>query len=137
MFNLTFNIKNTGSSTIVNINNCNTVRYSRIISIDTLIDIYGVPDVIKIDVEGGSEYSVIKSFRPNNLKNLPVICFTFTSDLLFSITYLESIGFNSWYIQNEENEECYNVNELYQQINKMVPKEYQCVIWCKHQPRSL
>ena len=68
------------------------------ITLDKLIETYGVPDLIKIDVEGG-EYDVISSLsRP-----VPLLCFEWASEMseVFHscIDHLSGLGFTRFYIQ--------------------------------------
>lgn len=64
---------------------------SPVISLDKLIEKYGVPDLLKIDVEGG-EYSCIKSLT----RKVKMICFEWaaeTHDITNScIDYLYDLG---------------------------------------------
>lgn len=71
------------------------------ISIDRLIDIYGLPDLIKIDVEG-AEHIVVKALT----KKVPVLCFEWASEWILQneevINYLVSIGFSKFTVQYED-----------------------------------
>lgn len=70
---------------------------AKTIRLDTLIEQYGKPDLIKIDVEG-AEYLVISSLT----QKINTICFEWTQE--FSsiakdcIKYLSSIGFTKFYV---------------------------------------
>ena len=72
------------------------------ISLDNIIEIYGSPDLIKIDTEGG-EYSTIKSLT----KKVDNLCFEWaseTKEINFNcLDYLEELGFNFFYLQMEDN----------------------------------
>jgi FkbM family methyltransferase len=71
------------------------------ITIDKLIEIYGMPDLIKIDVESG-EYDCISSLNTKN--NL--LCFEWSSefsDISFKcIDHLEKLGYTKFYIQDKD-----------------------------------
>ena len=72
------------------------------ITLDKLIEIYGVPDLIKIDVECG-EYLTISSL---SIKT-PKICFEWASemnDITFKcLDHLSELGFEKYYIQYCDN----------------------------------
>jgi FkbM family methyltransferase len=72
------------------------------ITLDKLVELYGVPDLIKIDVEG-YEHNVLLSLT----KKVPKICFEWAeekeSEMLKSIEYLHKIGFTKFHIQFEDN----------------------------------
>jgi FkbM family methyltransferase len=69
------------------------------ISIDKLIEHYGLPDLIKIDVEGG-EYDCIVSLT----QKVNLLCFEWASEMntitINCIDYLFKLGFTEYYIQN-------------------------------------
>lgn len=71
------------------------------ITIDELIKIYGIPELIKIDVEGG-EYECIKSLT----KKVKMICFEWaseTNNISFEcLDYLYQLGFRNFYIQFQD-----------------------------------
>jgi FkbM family methyltransferase len=72
------------------------------ISLDYLIETYGMPELIKIDVEGAEE-SVINSLS----QKVNLICFEWASEwkdsLKRCIDRLVYLGFTRFYIQNEDN----------------------------------
>ena len=79
-----------------------TTITAQCISIDELIQLYGIPSLIKIDVEGG-EFNTIKSLT----SKVDTLCFEWTSEAE-SIThncldYLETIGFTEFFIQMHDN----------------------------------
>jgi FkbM family methyltransferase len=107
------------------------------ITLDKLIEIYGIPDLIKIDVVLG-EFSVISSLH----QKVPLICFNWFSEfneISFNcLDYLLTLGFNNFYIQYEDkydfkpNDNEYNSIELIKdELNKTIPKEHWGMIWCK------
>ncbi len=73
-----------------------------VISLDILIDNYGTPDLLKIDVEG-AENIVLKSLT----QKVPVLCFEWAAEWrsknLECISYLSSIGYTNFAIQIEDN----------------------------------
>lgn len=112
----------------------NTIQ-CKTISIDKLIEIYGIPELIKVDVEGG-EFDCISSLtqRVNN------ICFEWaseTNDITFKcLDYLENLGYTEFVIQFEDN---YTYRPLFykdknfvmEQLNKTTPKNEWGMIWAK------
>lgn len=71
------------------------------VSLDFLISQYGIPELIKIDVEG-YEYNVLQSLT----KKVPLLCFEWAeekkTEILQSIEYLHSLGFTEFQIQMED-----------------------------------
>jgi len=107
------------------------------ISIDNLIEQYGFPDLIKIDVEGG-EYECISSLT----KKIEIICFEWaseTNDITFKcIDYLFNLGYTQYYIQNSDNylfrpqeNEYYDINIIKTKLSNTIPKQDWGMIWCK------
>ena len=105
------------------------------ISIDKLIQYYGVPELIKIDVEGG-EFECITSLtqKVNN------ICFEWaseTNNITFKcLDYLQNLGFNEFSIQFDDNylyrpSSYTNINNIKQLLNKTTPKIDWGMIWTK------
>jgi FkbM family methyltransferase len=108
----------------------------RTISIDKLIDIYGMPDLIKIDVES-AEYECIKSLS----KKCITLCFEWVSEYLCNIfnclNYLYKLGYRNFYIQMNNDEytfvptEYYTIEKTKEILNKTTPKNEWGMIWCK------
>lgn len=107
------------------------------ITIDNLIKNYGVPELIKIDVEGG-EYECIKSLTIK----VNQICFEWaseTNDITFKcLNYLKELGFKEFYVQNEDNylfrpneNEYYDIDNTFKILNNSTPKVDWGMIWCK------
>jgi FkbM family methyltransferase len=104
------------------------------ISIDTLIDRYGIPDLIKIDVEGAEEL-VVKSLT----KKVKCICFEWAAewkdDICRTIDILFALGFTQFHIQNEDHYDYkpsdyeFSVTECKEQINMKIPKVDWGMIW--------
>ena len=112
-----------------NVINCKTI------TIDKLIQEYGTPELIKIDVEGG-EFECLSSLT-QKVKN---ICFEWaseTNDITFKcLHYLESLGYADFAIQLQDH---YNYRpQFYKDItivkeylNKTTPKKEWGMIWAK------
>jgi FkbM family methyltransferase len=104
-------------------------------TIDKLIEQYGLPDLIKIDVEGG-EFECLKSLtqKVNN------ICFEWaseTNDITFNcLDYLNNLGYTEFALQYEDNylfrPQLYTtLNDVKEQVNKTTPKNEWGMIWAK------
>lgn len=103
------------------------------IKIDNLIHQYGIPDLIKIDVEGG-ELECLLSLT----KKMKTICFEWaseTNDITFKcIDYLESLGYTNFAIQFEDN---YTYRPTFYRdaitvknaLNQTTPKKEWGMIW--------
>lgn len=111
--------------------------YCKTIKLDTLIQKYGVPDLIKIDVEGG-EYECISSLT----KKVNTLCFewaTEVNDTTFKcLDHLQNLGFTKYYIQNADNytfrpqeEQYYDITEVKNLLLKTTLKVDWGMIWCK------
>lgn len=105
------------------------------ISIDKLIEIYGIPELIKIDVEGG-ELECLLSLT----KKVNYICFEWaseTNDITFKcLDYLESLGYNEFAIQNQDDytyrpQFFRDINVAKEYLTKTMPKNEWGMIWTK------
>jgi len=105
------------------------------ITIDSLIDTYGVPDLIKIDVEGG-EYGCVSSLN----QKINMLCFEWASevnDITFKcLDHLYALGFRDFYLQFEDNyvfrpNEYYGIEVLKSKLHNTTPKEEWGMVWCK------
>ena len=112
-----------------NIIKCKTIK------IDKLIEEYGIPELIKIDVEGG-EFECLSSLtqKVNNL------CFEWaseTNNITFKcLDYLESLGYNDFSIQLEDNytyrPQFYrSITVVKEQLIRTTPKKEWGMIWAK------
>jgi len=99
----------------------------RTISLDGLITKHGVPDLIKVDVEGG-EYECIHSLS-QKVKNL---CFEWASETNYitfkCLDYLQSLGYDKFYVQYEDaytfRPSSYtSIDTVRQQLNNTTPKK--------------
>jgi len=106
------------------------------ITLDKLIEQYGLPDLLKIDVEGG-EYNCIKSLS----QKVPVLCFEWaieTSDIVFnSANHLTTLGFSKFYIQHNDDygfrpsdEQYFDLETLTNQFQSFGELAWG-MIWCK------
>jgi FkbM family methyltransferase len=105
------------------------------ITIDKLIEIYGIPDLIKIDVEGG-EYECISSLT----KKVDQLCFEWASEVneitFKCLDYLFTLGFTQFYLQFTDEYtfrpvEHYDINIVKDKLNNTIPKHDWGMIWCK------
>lgn len=105
------------------------------ITIDKLIEEYGKPELIKIDVEGG-EFECLSSLT----QKINHLCFEWASEtnhITFNcIDYLQSLGYNEFAIQFEDNylyrPQCYtNIDIVKEQLHKTTPKKEWGMIWAK------
>jgi FkbM family methyltransferase len=107
------------------------------ITIDKLIEQYGMPDLIKIDVEGG-EYECITSLT----QKVQMLCFEWASEtnvITFKcIDYLLNLGYTQFYIQNGDNylfrpqdNDFYDIYTIKTKLSNTIPKEDWGMIWCK------
>ncbi len=107
------------------------------ISIDNLIEQYGMPELIKIDVEGG-EYECIQSLT----QKVNLICFEWASEtnsITFNcIDYLFTLGYTQYYIQNAdeytfrpEDKDYYDISTIKTKLSATIPKKDWGMIWCK------
>jgi FkbM family methyltransferase len=107
------------------------------IGIDNLIETYGLPELIKIDVEGG-EYECISSLT----QKIDLLCFEWASETneitIKCIDYLFVLGFTQYYIQNEDNyifrpqhNDFYDITTVKTKLSNTIPKQDWGMIWCK------
>jgi len=107
------------------------------ISIDKLVKIYGIPDLIKIDVES-AELECIKSMS----KKYNDVCFKWASEFLDNtfnrLNHVYKLGYRKFYIQMNNDEYTFRPNENdYFDIQKVkeilcrtMPKHELGIIWC-------
>jgi FkbM family methyltransferase len=104
------------------------------ISIDTLVDLYGTPDLIKIDVEGAEDIVLHSLTRKCNM-----ICFEWASEMN-AVTYnclnhLVKLGYTKFAVQNEDSytyrpAEFTDVDTIRAYLFKTIPKHDWGMIWC-------
>lgn len=108
-------------------------------TIDSLVDQYGVPDLLKIDVEG-AEYEVLKSLtRP-----VPLLCFEWASETSLiteqCLNYLIELGYTNFDLQFRDSYTYYpdsfeSESYIKEMLKKMTPREEWGMIWAKYVPR--
>jgi FkbM family methyltransferase len=105
------------------------------ITIDKLIDTYGVPELIKIDVEGG-EFEVVSSLSTK----VNQLCFEWASelnDITFKcLDHLYSLGFKEFFVQFSDSytyrPTTYNtINEVKDILSKTEPKNHWGMLWAR------
>jgi len=119
---------------------CNIDKFEEItvntMTIDKMISIYGEPDLIKIDVEGG-EYQCVKSLT----KKVSNLCFEWASemnDVSFDcLDHLQTLGFYHFEIQFQDNYTYRPLNfnksidDIKHMLSQTTPKVEWGMIWCK------
>ena len=123
-----------GGASRFNVNYTETI--CKTISIDKLVELYGIPDLIKIDVES-AEYECLKSMK----QKYNSLCFEWVSeflDIIFNcLNYLYKLGYRNFYIQLNNDEYTFAPNEYYtiektkEILNNTTPQNEWGMIWCK------
>jgi FkbM family methyltransferase len=114
----------------------NTIK-CKTISIDKLIKIYGIPELIKIDVEGG-EFECISSLT----QKVKLLCFEWASETnmitLNCIEHLLNLGYTQYYIQYQDNylfrpkdNDFYDIYTIRTNLSNTIPKKHWGMIWCR------
>jgi FkbM family methyltransferase len=112
-----------------NVIKCKTIK------LDNLIEKYGSPELIKIDVEGG-EFESLSSLT-QKVKN---ICFEWASETnnvtLLCLDHLSKLGYNKFAIQYEDNYTYRpylytNIDVIKEILNKTTPKKEWGMIWAR------
>jgi FkbM family methyltransferase len=116
----------------------NYTKYNEIkcktITIDSLINLYGIPDLIKVDVEGG-EYECISSLT----QKVDILCFEWASEVnnitIKCLDYLYSLEFTKFFIQNGDDysfrpTEFYDINICKNKLSQTIPKQDWGMLWC-------
>jgi FkbM family methyltransferase len=117
--------------------NCNyKTTFSKTITLDKLIEQYGIPELIKIDVES-AEYYCIKSLT----KKVNNLCFEWASEnldmILNSLNYLFKLGFREFNIQMNSDDynfvpnNYYSLSYIKQILLKTTPKYDWGMIHCR------
>lgn len=107
------------------------------ITLDKLIQQYGLPELIKIDVEGG-EYECISSLT-QKVKSLCIEWASETNTITFKcIDYLNNLGYTEYYIQmgddyifRPKDNDFYDINTLKTKLLKTTPKQDWGMMWCR------
>jgi len=105
-----------------------------VVSLDTLIATHGLPDMLKIDVEG-AEDSVLRSLSSKP----PVVCFEYASEMLSvtvaSLSRLDELGYTNYHIQSGDDysylPSAYDLtlHECRRRIQSMRPKVDWGMVW--------
>jgi len=107
------------------------------ISIDKLIEHYGLPDLIKIDVEGG-EYECIVSLT----QKVKLLCFEWASETnaitLKCLDYAFSLGYTQFFIQMQDDyvfrpqdNDFYDISTVKRNLSNTLPRLHWGMVWCK------
>jgi len=105
------------------------------ITIDKLLETYGIPELIKIDVEGGEDKCVFSLTQ-----KVPLLCFEWaseTNEVTFkSLDHLKSLGFNQFFLQKNDSytfrpTEFFSFETVKEQLNNTIPKVDWGMLWCK------
>jgi FkbM family methyltransferase len=107
------------------------------ITLDALIAEFGVPDLIKIDVEAG-EYECITSLT----QKVNLLCFEWASEVnaitFKCLDYLLTLGFTEFYLQNgdaytfrPEPNDFYSVDTIKLLLMNSAPKLDMGMVWCR------
>ena len=106
------------------------------ISLDALIQMHGVPDLLKIDVEG-AENIVIQSLT----QLVPSLCFEWASEWkdknIECLEHLRALGFTRFALQHEDNYTYRpavmdkTADDIIEMLGKSVPKRDWGMIWAK------
>ena len=104
-------------------------------TIDTMIQLYGIPELVKIDVEGG-EYECVKSLT----QKVNTLCFEWASEMndvtYKCVDYLQILGFTKFYKQDGDNytfrpTDYGDAESIKKQLANTVPKQDWGMIWCQ------
>jgi FkbM family methyltransferase len=106
------------------------------ITIDRLIELYGKPALIKVDVEGG-EYECIKTLT----QKVDLLCFEWASELddisFLCLDHLQSIGFDRFYVQYEDgysfrpkDSDFKDIDSVKAELNNTIKRCHWGMIWC-------
>ena len=104
------------------------------IAIDKMIEVYGMPDLVKIDVEGG-EYDAVLSLT----QKVPLLCFEWASEtnaITFQcVEYLLTLGFTKFCVQLRDDytfrpqELSFTGEQVKELLSKTQPKEHWGMVW--------
>lgn len=122
-----------GGESRFNVNYTETI--CKTISIDKLVELYGIPELIKIDVET-AEYECLKSMK----KKYNTVCFEWASeflDIVFNcLNYLYKLGYRKFYVQINNDEYTFRPNTYYdidnakEILSRTTPRYEWGMIWC-------
>ena len=106
------------------------------ISLDRLVEEYGIPDLLKLDVEGG-EFACLSSLT----RKVKTICFEWASETnsitLQCLNHLASLGYTRFFLQEEDaytfrpSEDVYeDLEAVTQRLSRTIPKQDWGMLWC-------
>lgn len=106
-------------------------------TLDKLIELYGKPDLIKIDVEG-SEYECIASLNTKN----DLLCFEWAAEFnevsFKCLDHLYNLGYFNFYIQDcdaydfrPKDDDFYSISKTKELLLNMIHQKHWGMIWCK------
>jgi len=123
-----------------NNNHLSTTMTYASITLDKLVEHYGTPDLIKIDVDFG-EYLILQYLAISSLSTkVPIICFEWTSEMnevtLKCLEHLSNLGFNKYYIQCQDEytfqpdkSDYKSLEDVKTELFKTIPKVDWGMIW--------
>ena len=104
-------------------------------TLDNLIQTYGIPSLIKIDVEGG-EYECIKSLHTK----VDTLCFEWASETnnitMQCLDYLMSLGYTQFHVQSMDNytyrpTSYTDITAVKEHLKSSRPKHDWGMMWCR------
>jgi FkbM family methyltransferase len=105
-------------------------------TLDSLLTLYGMPDLIKIDVEGG-EYQVLKTLT----QKVPQVCFEWAQEFADithkCICYLFNLGFKYFYVQFEDIYDFRPSEDEYIKVSSIEQVDVEAIIkhFAKYEPK--
>lgn len=105
------------------------------ITLDSLVSQYGIPDILKVDVEGAEE-EVVGTLTTK----VPVLCFEWAAEwresMYRTLDYVSSLGFSKYYIQDGDtytfrpSEYNLNIEDTKIKLSQTTDKNEWGMIWC-------
>ena len=104
------------------------------ITLDSLIEKYGMPALIKVDVEGG-EFQCIRSLT----QKVDCLCFEWASETneitIQCLNYLQTLGFTKFFLQYEDSytfrpSSYTTVEAVKEALARTTPKKEWGMMWC-------
>lgn len=108
---------------------CNTI------TLDEMIGRYGVPDLVKIDVESG-EFMCLQSLT----QKVPLLCFEWAAETRevtdSCLGHLQALGFHEFHIQMGDHytyrpSSWNDMHAVMRDLDRMVPKRDFGMLWCR------
>jgi FkbM family methyltransferase len=105
------------------------------ITLDALITQYGIPDILKVDVEGAEE-EVVGTLTTK----VPVLCFEWASEwresMYRTLDYVNTLGFSKYYVQDGDaytfkpSEYNLSLEDVKVKLSQTTDKNEWGMIWC-------